>query len=374
MGMTLEQLKAKVADYVTASKQAGTWNETRNNLAGLLDKIAKTVQIDGLFQDKLPELDGEELPLGKTIEEYFEDLVPAQDYDPNGEHALDPAYPSYRPVSYNYTLGRVKFKTTKKYDDYERAVNSEEEFTAIVNTILKRLYDSYALWKYEAKKGILANIVAKAVGLMDASSATAYVDDTTDIAVGTVYKQGSPAVLAIGFKALDNSEDNHTFAEALADGYLVRLDLVESIDRPVDTETGEAFIEKIKTDVEAAQFANEGHSLNGNTVGSEQGLMLILSKGINPVIQTQVEAGAFHPDKLAVPATIKVVDNFGSDTNKCFAILMDKRMARLHPTYMAVRDQENGDGDFINYFLHSESTAFISKNTFFKVYLEKPAE
>lgn len=65
--MTLQQIKTAVANYVAASKQAGTWSETSNNLAGLIDKIAKTITIDGLFADKLPQLDGEELPLGKTI-------------------------------------------------------------------------------------------------------------------------------------------------------------------------------------------------------------------------------------------------------------------------------------------------------------------
>lgn len=65
--MTLEQIKNAVVNYVAASKQAGTWSETRDNLAGLIDKIAKTITIDGLFADKLPQLDGEELPLGKTI-------------------------------------------------------------------------------------------------------------------------------------------------------------------------------------------------------------------------------------------------------------------------------------------------------------------
>lgn len=372
--MTLEELKKKVAAYVDASLQAASWNETRNNLVGLLDKIAKTVQIDGLYADKLPELDGEELPLGKTIEEYFEDLVPGTDYDETGAGALSPAYPSYRPASYNYTLGRKKFKTTKKYDEYERAVNTPEEFNTIVATILKRLYDSFALFKYDAKKQIIANLIDKCVAAMDASSATAFVDDTTDIAVGTIYKHGSPAVIAIGFKALDNSADNHTFDEAVADGYLVPLDLVTTIAKPVDTETGEAWVEQVKKDIEAAQFANEGHSLNGNALGSEQGLLLLLLKGVKPTLETQVEAGAFNPEKLAVPAEIKVVDSFGDDTNGAFAVLVDRRACRLHPTYMAVREQKNADGDFINYFLHTENTAFISRNAYVKVYLAAASE
>lgn len=65
--MTLAQIRTAVANYVAASKQAGTWVASTNNLASLIDKIAKTITIDGLFADKLPQLDGEELPLGKTI-------------------------------------------------------------------------------------------------------------------------------------------------------------------------------------------------------------------------------------------------------------------------------------------------------------------
>lgn len=79
MKMTLKEIEAAVASYVAAANQAGTWSATTNNLAGLLDKIAKTVTIDGLFEDKLPELDGEELPLGKTIEEYYQDLCAITD-------------------------------------------------------------------------------------------------------------------------------------------------------------------------------------------------------------------------------------------------------------------------------------------------------
>ena len=41
---------------------------------------------------------------------------------------------------------------------------------------------------------------------------------------------------------------------------------------------------------------------------------------------------------------------------------------RLHPTYNATRENPNGDGDFLNVFKHTENTAYISRNTFLKVY------
>lgn len=310
--MTLAQIQSAVASYVAASKQAGIWAATRNNIAGLIDKIAKTITIDGLFADKLPQLDGEELPLGKTIEEYFQDLCVVADYDED-EDPNAPHYPSYQDNSYNYSLGRKVVKTTLKYNEYERAFNSETEFNTIVNMVIKRLYDTYAVFKYNAKKQILANIISKAE---DVGSA-----------------------------------------------------LVETLPMPVDATSGEAFIESVKASVEEAQFVSEGHCLNqGATIGAAEGLLLIVKKGVKPALEVQVQAGAFQLDKLAVPAEIVVVDDFGSAGSEFYAILMDRRMARLHPTYTAVREQLNGAGDFMNYFLHTENTAFISKNTYVKVY------
>lgn len=320
--MKISEIQAAATAYVDAQKQAGTWVASSNNLAGLLDKIAKTVTIDGVFTDKLPELDGEPLPLGKTVEEWYQELNAVTDYKDfksdtgAGEAALKPYYPTYQDASYNYTLGRKIIPTTLKYDEYERACNNPSELASITTMILKRLSDTEGQFRFSAKKQILANLCAKArtVGL--------------------------------------------THAE---------FDLVKEMAMPVDTASGEAFLQQVKIDVEDAAFPSNKHSLNGATIGAETGLMLIIKKGIKPVIDVQVEAGAFNPDRLAVPAQIVVVDDFGGDNN-VFAMLVDKRIARLHPTYRAIREQLNGVGDYVNYFLHTENTAFIGKNCFVKIY------
>ena len=69
--MTLAGLNSFVATYVGSAKQAGAWDGTTDNILGLMDKIGKQITIDGNFEDKLPELNGEDLPYGKTIEEWF---------------------------------------------------------------------------------------------------------------------------------------------------------------------------------------------------------------------------------------------------------------------------------------------------------------
>lgn len=140
--MTITNLKDKVAEYVVAAKQAGAWTPSTDNKFKLIDKIGKIVRLDGAYIDKLPQFDGEELPLGKTIEEYFVDLIAPSNYDETGADNEAPAYPSVEDAAYSYTLGRKKFKTTVKYDDLERACNSETEFTNRTTKILARLGDS----------------------------------------------------------------------------------------------------------------------------------------------------------------------------------------------------------------------------------------
>ena len=389
---TLKEIEAIVASYVTSNTVGGVFTLTKNNLAGLIDKIAKTFQIDGLFNDKLPELDGEELPYGKTVEEYFQDLCAVLAYEdgkvtPSNSvtGALQPYYPEYRPAAYSQSLGRKVIPTTIKYDEYERAFNDGAAYETCVNTITKRLYDTFAMFKYNVKKDICGLAAKKANDLQNTNSAqefetaapVLYAASATTSRTGTLvannrYYLGAnwagKTAVAICVKA--RASASKTWAEDVAAGLLIPLDLVNSIALPVDATTGEAFLEQVKKDVESAEFVSEGHSLNGNTVGASEGLLLIVLKGVKPVIDVQVEAGAFHPDKLAVPAETKVVDDFGSKApDGLYAILVDRRGLRLHSGYMAVREQINGYSDFMTYFLHTENTAFISRNTFIKAYI-----
>lgn len=314
--MTLNQIKEFIESYVDAASQGNTtFTPSYGNLAGLLDKIAKTITIDGQFADKLEVFNGEELDLGRTIEEWYQDLCIVAEYDKNGANALAPSYPTYQDNAYSYTLGRKVIQTTLKYNDYERAFNSPAEYEAIVNMVLKRLYDTYAVFKYNSKKQLLANTITKA----EASAGVA--------------------------------------------------NIVKTIAAPTNTDTGEAFIEQVKKDIEAASFVSEGNSLNASaTLGASEGLVLVVKKGTMPALDVNTMAGAFHLDKLAIPAEIVVVDDFGDADAKYYAMLVDKRAIRLHPSYMAVREQMNGKGDFMNFFLHTENTGFISRNTFLRVY------
>lgn len=311
--LTLSELQTFVTNYVTASKQAGTWTETKANLYKLIDKVGKQITLDGIVADKLPEFDGEDLPLGKTIEEYFADFILPEDYsdsaDPMARHNITTEDPSY-----SYTLGRKVLKVSVPYDDVERAAISTQDAANMTSKITERLYQSEALYKYNQKRQLLANMIAKA----------------------------------------EAAEHNAS--------------LVESIAIPVDTTTSEAFIKKIKEDVEVASDVTEGHSLVNTTIGAAPSLVLYVKQGVMPTIEVDSLAGAFNQERLALPVTVKIIKDFGNDASGVYAMLIDPRGVKLHNGYRAVRTNENGDGDFVNFFLHSENTGFISKFTYVKCY------
>ena len=127
----------------------------------------------------------------------------------------------------------------------------------------------------------------------------------------------------------------------------------------------------LKEAVQIAQDVSEGYSLNGNTIGAEQGLALYIKQGqIMPSLEVDTMAGAFHLDKLATGVDAKIIKDFGATTSKAYAILMDSRAVRLHVDYEAVRENFNGAGDFLNLFSHLELTGFISRNAFFTIFVD----
>ena len=365
---SLEQIKALVSNAVTAAKLSNsTFNVTRDNIVALVDKIGKIVTVDTIYTiDKLNRFDGEYLSYGKIIEEWSQDLILPTDYDSDGAGALSPADPTYRPNFYSYTIGRKKIKESIRNNNIERAVHNAEQFNSIVSMQIKRLADSMAQYRYQVKREMVAKLIGIAEGLMDASTATTFSASTAYPTVNTVLKNASNVVgLLVKPYAANAAAD---WAAAVAGGWIIPLALTEVVATPTDTTTGEDFIKAVKKDAEIAQDVSEGHSLNANTLGATEGLVLLIKQGIVPSLEVDTLAGAFHDEKLALPGEIIVVKDFGSYSGNAYAVLMDGRGMRLHNTYRATRENFNGDGDFLNLFEHTEDTAYISRNVFVKVY------
>lgn len=369
MKLSYEQLKAYIGDVVTkANLSNSSFVETRNNVVGLLDKIGKILTVDTVFQvDKLALFDGEYLSFGKTIEEWAQDLIMPVDYDSTGSTTLAPHDPTYRPVFYSYTNGMKTIPTTIRYNNIERAVHFEEQFIEIVAMNTKKLDDSMAVYRYGLKREILG----KLMGLCsDAMGTTTTFSTGVEYNVGTYVRSASSGQnikKAIVVKKIASTNSDN-FATCVEKGYLIVLDLVTAIAPPTDTSTGEAFIKQVKKDVEKAKDLSEGYSLNGNSLGATEGLVLIVKQGIIPELEVDTFAGAFNRGDLSTNVEQIVVKDFGEADSSFYAILMDRRGARLHETFRGAYEQLNGQGAFMNVFRHIETTSYISRNTFVKVY------
>lgn len=364
--LDLSTLKSAIATYVASEKIALTsLSVTTNNIVGMVDTIGKIYTIDTSVYDKLPELDGEYLSFGKTVEEWQQDMTlpVSYDADEDGNKALKNYVPTYRPVSFSITLGRQIFPTSIPYGNIERAVHNEGQFVEVVAMITKKLEDSISSWKYGTKRQLLGEVMSRIDGALSSDGSTAYTQNSTALEVGKVYRSGSPAKYAVAM--LSQSAENKSFAELISAGKLVELQFKQVVAIPEDTSTGEAFIKAVRNMVEKASDISEGFSFNGNVLGAEEGLILYVKQGVEAVLDVDTMAGAFHLDKVALPVEMKVIKDFGNYSGKGYALLMDRRAVRLFEGYNATRNQENGYGDRLNIFRHVEFTGHISRNAFF---------
>ena len=377
--LAIKLLKDFVKDYVTTNKiGVDDYVQTKNNSVGLLDTLGKIYTNWQNYNDKLVIFDGEDLSFGKNIEEWAQDLIMPKTADPNGANTLAPHYSTYRPASFSFTLGKVTIPQTIGNNDVERAVHDIGQFSDIIAGKTKALYDSETMFRYATKRQALGVLIARCLAQQspdspDVTLATEGTSITGAHAVNEIFKVTATGKSYILVKPIA-SDAGLTGTTAISGGYLVENQLVSEVAIPVDASTGEDFIEQVLKDVEIAEDFSEGHSLNGNTLGGnpEAGLVLVVLQGVKPNLKVKTLAGAFHRDELAIPATMVSVPDFGDADSDVFAILADARIMRLHNSYRAVRNNENGEGDFLNYFYHSENTAHISRNCFVKVY-KKPA-
>lgn len=364
--VTLTQLNTIVSDYIVGNKIAQGYTPTYGEFTGLLDKIGRQVLIySGSFYDQLPELDGEFLENGKTIEEVHSDLKKPVPYDGEGTNTMVRRKQGFRPSYYSYKQPRLTIPNTIPFNVYEQASLNQAGFISLAQDNIKTFNDSIAMAKYGRKKK-LVNLVAQRIKdvMILASHATYEELSGSEIKNGTYVADGNDV-----YVVMEDHTGDGDVATAVTNGLLVKLDLMTKLAKPTDEATGTAFIKALKNLAEDLQFPRDSRSLSGATIGANAGVTMYLKRGIASVIDVDVLAGAFHQDKVAVPIEFKVVDDDVLPEG-VYALLVDTRMIRLHPTYMSIRQNENGEGDFINQFSHTDYTAFYSMNTYCHIFVE----
>ena len=374
--LSIALLKSFVASYIDDQKiSVGSFTASRDNTVGLLDTLGKIYTNWQNYSDKLGLFDGEDLSFGKTIEEWAQDLIMPENFDASGSGALSPHVSTYRPVSFSYTLGKKTIPQTIRSNDIERAVHNIAQYSDIIAGKTKAMYDSETMFRYAMKRQALGVLAERCVDAKDSSNAdVTLATEGTSItgahSVNELFYVTATSKMYVLVKPIA-AGDSYTGTTAIAGGLLIALNLVTEIAKPVDDSTGEAFIQQVLEDVEVASDFSEGNSLNGNTLGGseEAGLVLVCKQKVFPSLKVKTIAGAFNKEQLAIPAQVVVIPDFGDADDDIYAMLVDRRIMRLHNTYRAVRENMNGQGDFLNYFYHTENTAHVSRNCFVKVYM-----
>ena len=312
MALTLETLKTAAATYVDATKQLqSTFKPTVDDFTKCVCKIGKMATLYLPIADKLPELSGDNLPYGEIIEEFMvNDFLPEKyEYvDQAGKKNARRA--TFAEAVYSYPLDMQKFELGVVRSQFQRVALGERSFSDLIANTLSTLDSSTNAWNYASKRQLIGNMATEAA------------------------KKSA---------------------------------LVSAIAKPTDTATGEAFIKKVKELAEIASDMNE-HNLAGHACGAAPRLKLFVKQGVMPSLEVDTMAGAFNEAKLAVPAEIKTVLDFGTADASIYAILVDERAIKLHDDINKVTTDYTAGDDQDNFYRLLKQTGYISKFAFVHVF------
>lgn len=313
MALTIQTLKNAAAAYVDATKQLQSkFVPTVDDFTKTVCKIGEMTTLYLPHVDKLPELSGDNLPFGETIEEFMvNDFLPSDFSYQDGAPKKNATRATFAEAVYSYPMKEQLWELGVPRNQFRRVSLGERSFGDLIASTLSTLDSSANAWNYAAKRQLLGNAALEAAKIPNLTTAIA---------------------------------------------------------KPVDTATGEAFIKAVKECVEVASDMNAGN-LAQHTAAAAPSLTLYIMQGVMPSIEVDTMAGAFNEAKLAIPATVKTVLDFGTASDSgVYAILVDNRAIKLHDDILTVTSDYEGRMDQDNFYRHQKQTGFISKYGYIHVF------
>ena len=315
---TITALETAAKNYVDATKQLqGTFKPTVDDFTKTVCKIGEMKTLYLPHIDKLPEMNGDNLPFGETIEEFMvNDFLPETFTYTDGAPKKNAKRATFAEAVYSYALPEQLWELGVPRSQFQRASLGQRSFTDLVSSTLMTLDSSANAWNYAAKRRLLGNAAKAAV------------------AAGLVSTKAKP----------DNTAD------------------------------GEQFIKEVKKCVEIASDMNDSN-LAKHTAAAAPSLTLYIKQGVIPSLEVDTMAGAFNKAELAIPAKVKTVLDFGEIEGEdagVYAILVDDRAIKLHDDILMVTSDYDGRMNQDNFYRHQKQTGFISKYGYIHVF-KQPA-
>ena len=315
---TITALETAAKNYVDATKQLqGTFTPTVDDFTKTVCKIGEMKTLYLPHIDKLPEMNGDNLPFGETIEEFMvNDFLPETFTYVDGAPKKNAKRATFAEAVYSYALPEQLWELGVPRSQFQRVSLGQRSFTDLVSSTLMTLDSSANAWNYAAKRRLLGNAAKAAV------------------AAGLVSTKAKP----------DNTAD------------------------------GEQFIKEVKKCVEIASDMNDSN-LAKHTAAAAPSLTLYIKQGVIPSLEVDTMAGAFNKAELAIPAKVKTVLDFGeydTEDKSVYAILVDDRGIKLHDDILMVTSDYDGRMNQDNFYRHQKQTGFISKYGYIHVF-KQPA-
>ena len=315
---TIAALETAAKNYVDATKQLqGTFTPTVDDFTKTVCKIGEMKTLYLPHIDKLPEMNGDNLPFGETIEEFMvNDFLPETFTYVDGAPKKNAKRATFAEAVYSYALPEQLWELGVPRSQFQRVSLGQRSFTDLVSSTLMTLDSSANAWNYAAKRRLLGN-AAKAA---------------------------------------------------------VTAGLVSTKAKPDNTADGEQFIKEVKKCVEIASDMNDSN-LAKHTAAAAPSLTLYIKQGVIPSLEVDTMAGAFNKAELAIPAKVKTVLDFGEISGEdagVYAILVDDRAIKLHDDILMVTSDYDGRMNQDNFYRHQKQTGFISKYGYIHVF-KQPA-
>ncbi len=317
-------------------EQGADFEPTYESVSTLLDKIGLTISLQSNVVDHLEMFDDVVLSHGTTVEEYINDMLVVEDYDPNATPFDAEPLDVKRAYHTRSKDKKITLPVLKK--EIDRAFTSPEGTASFTARQIARIDDTFKNYKYEAKK--------IAIGQKLLRDHAVYDED------GGLWMPGS----VTAWRDIINSAKTSSYGVGEKHLATISVEIGVDDDEPIlshaiiDKATSEEFILAIQSLVEDMQFLRTGYNTFGIPQQTQkENLVLLLKSGALPIMNVRALSNVFNKELLGLGIDVKVVDDFGIDTSvldntsdplaKVYAVLADKRLVR----YITTRNEMGVD-------------------------------
>ena len=324
-------------------EQGADFEPTYESVSTLLDKIGLTISLQSNVVDHLEMFDDVVLSNGTTVEEYINDMLVVEDYDPSATPFT--AEPVEVKRAYHTRSKDKKITLPVLKAEIDRAFTSPEGTASFTARQISRIDDTFKNYKFEAKKMAIGQKLLRDSAVFDEDTekwtTDAVYDWKTVISTSKTgaYEVGEKPLLNIKVKVGETPPVDPEVDPTPIYSYAI-----------IDKATSEEFILAIQSLVEDMQFLRIGYNTFGIPQQTQkENLVLLLKSGALPIMNVRALSNVFNKELLGLGIEVKVVDDFGIDTSvlvnisdplgNVYAVLSDKRLVR----YITTRNEMGVD-------------------------------